>query len=373
MRKFKNSAFSVQLMNLQDLIKVETADTYLDHAFRAATDRAVIMRAKKDEKTRMDNLQKSKTIEKIKVRTVTVTLTRALHKILLSFPNFSELPRFYQEMVRLRLDFDEFKRNLGAVQWMHDKANELQMDYAKKIDGSRAIADINNHRRAFYGRIASFLKQIDPQLKVLDEMRRTLKEFPAIKTSIPTACLFGFPNVGKSTLLAKLTTAKPEIKAYPFTTKNLNIGYLKELGKKIQIIDAPGTLDRFEKMNDIEKQAYLAVKHCADIVVYVFDPTDEVPEEKQVQLLENVKKYCPEIVVYVSKTDIADAKTVKKVAALAKKQGAKEVFIDVEKLKQRLIRLPPKETMPVMKKTADDDSDEGDAPDDDTKNYNKEE
>lgn len=368
-------------MNLQDLIKVETAATYLDHAFRAATDRAVIMRAKKDAKTRMDNLQKSKTIERIKIRTVTVTLTRALKKILLSFPNFSELPRFYQELIRLRLDFGEFKRNLGAVQWMHDKANELQMDYAKKIDGSRAILDINNHRRAFYGRMASFLKQIDPQLKVLEEMRRTLKEFPAVKTSIPTACLFGFPNVGKSTLLAKLTTAKPEIKAYPFTTKNLNIGYLIEPGKKIQIIDAPGTLDRFEKMNDIEKQAYLAVKHCADLIVFVFDPTDEVPEEKQVQLLENVKKYCPEIVVYLSKTDVADEKTVKKCVAHAKKQGAKEVFTDVEKLKQRLIRLPPKETMPTMKKAADEDSetdsdgsdeDDGDTEGEDNKNYNKE-
>lgn len=366
-------------MNLQDLVNVETAATYIDHAFRAATDRAVIMRAKKDAKTRMDNLQKSRTIEKIKVKTVTANLTRALHKILLSFPNFSELPRFYQELVRLRLDFGEFKHCLGAVQWMHDKANELQMDYAKKIDGSRAIVDINNHRRAFYGRIASFLKQIDPQLKTLEEMRRMLKEFPTIKTSLPTACLFGFPNVGKSTLLAKLTTAKPEIKAYPFTTKNINTGYLKEPGKKIQIIDAPGTLDRFEKMNDIEKQAYLAVKHCADIVVYVFDPTDEVPEEKQLQLLENVKKYCPEVVVYISKTDIADKKLVAHVLIAAKKEKIKEIFTDAEELKQRLLLLPPKETMLTMKKKAEDeggeeesDEEEDDGDDHPSKNYNKE-
>ena len=364
-------------MNLQDLVKVETADTYLDHAFRAAKEKAEALREKKDP-VRIDKLQKSKTIEKYKLNVVAQVLSRAMEKILRAIPNFSELPRFYQELIRLRLDFHEFKRNLGAVQWMMEKSKSVQKEYANKIYGARTFEDINNHRRAFYGRIASFLKQIDPQLKSLDEMRRTLKEFPAIKTSLPTACLFGFPNVGKSTLLAKLTTAKPEIKAYPFTTKNLNIGYLKEPGKKIQIIDAPGTLDRFEKMNDIEKQAYLAVKHCADIVVYVFDPTDEVPEEKQTQLLENVKKYCQEIVMYVSKTDVADEKRVKKIKAAAKKQGAKEIFTDVEKLKQRLLKMPPKETMPVEKKEvvadsgekgSDDDAETGS---DDDKNYNKE-
>ncbi|MDO8642047.1 MAG: GTPase [Candidatus Woesearchaeota archaeon] len=368
-------------MNMQELLKVETADTYLDHAFHAATERAGIMRTKKDEKTRMDNLQKSRTIEKIKVKTVTANLTRALHKILSSFPNFSELPRFYQELVRLRLDFHEFKHSLGAVQWMHDKANELQRDYSNKIDAARTIADINNHRRAFYGRIASFLKQVDPQFKLLDDMRKILKEFPTIKTSMPTACLFGFPNVGKSTLLAKLTTAKPEIKAYPFTTKNINTGYLKEPGIKIQIIDAPGTLDRFEKMNDIEKQAYLAVKHCADLVVYVFDPTDEVPEEDQLKLLETVKKYCKEIVVYISKTDIADKKVVDKTIAAVKKEKIKELFTDIEELKKRLLLLPPKEKMPVEKKEyervshddGDEEDDEDDGDDHPSNKYNKEE
>ena len=37
--------------------------------------------------------------------------------------------------------------------------------------------------------------------------------------------LFGFPNVGKSTLLSKLTPSKPKIANYSFTTKRINMGY----------------------------------------------------------------------------------------------------------------------------------------------------
>jgi GTPase len=54
--------------------------------------------------------------------------------------------------------------------------------------------------------------------------------------------LVGLPNAGKSTLLSVLTSAKPEIAAYPFTTKIPNLGVVKFFERDIVIADIPGII-----------------------------------------------------------------------------------------------------------------------------------
>jgi nucleolar GTP-binding protein len=125
-----------------------------------------------------------------------------------------------------------------------------------------------------------------------------------VKTDTYTVCISGFPNVGKSTLLSKMTTASPEIGSYAFTTKSLNIGYFDARFEKVQVIDSPGTLARFEKMNNIERQAFLAIKYVADIVVFVFDLTEPYPLEDQLRLYEGVVDAGKFVIVYFSKSDI---------------------------------------------------------------------
>jgi GTP-binding protein len=56
--------------------------------------------------------------------------------------------------------------------------------------------------------------------------------------------LVGLPNAGKSTLLARLTRAKPKIAAYPFTTLDPQLGLLELPGfRRIVIADIPGLID----------------------------------------------------------------------------------------------------------------------------------
>jgi GTP-binding protein len=55
--------------------------------------------------------------------------------------------------------------------------------------------------------------------------------------------LIGLPNVGKSTLLAKLTSAHPKIGNYPFTTLEPNLGVLSYKGKEIVVADIPGLIE----------------------------------------------------------------------------------------------------------------------------------
>lgn len=56
--------------------------------------------------------------------------------------------------------------------------------------------------------------------------------------------LIGYPNVGKSTLLAKITSAKPKIASYPFTTLAPNLGVLEKEGERLFIVaDIPGLIE----------------------------------------------------------------------------------------------------------------------------------
>lgn len=57
----------------------------------------------------------------------------------------------------------------------------------------------------------------------------------------------GLPNAGKSTLLSVLTSARPEIAAYPFTTKIPNLGVIKYHDKDLVIADIPGIIRNASK------------------------------------------------------------------------------------------------------------------------------
>jgi len=133
-------------------------------------------------------------------------------------------------------------------------------------------------QQEIYGRISSVVKQINKELLFLAEAQNILKKFPEVH-DIPTIVIAGYPNVGKSSLLRCLSSAKPQIAQYPFTTKAIHVGHIevkdKYISKRFQIIDTPGLLDRpISKKNDIEKQAIAAIKHLADIIVFILDPSE---------------------------------------------------------------------------------------------------
>ncbi|MFH1439027.1 MAG: GTPase [Candidatus Woesearchaeota archaeon] len=293
-------------MNFQKLLVVETSDKYLDFAFSSGKKKAEEL---KDIKAN-SKIDKSKKIESERITNVRNTLNSHLKNILRSFPQFEDLPDFYRELVKLTIDYKALMKSLGGVSWALRKIDFFYIDYNKKILKTQEIGKINIFRREFYGRISSVMRQIKKELLFLEESRKIMKGFPAIKTSLKTVCIFGFPNVGKSTLLWKITGATPEIKNYAFTTKKLNLGTLNidNAGRKIQFIDTPGTLNRFNMMNIIEQQAYLALKYCCDAIIYIFDLTESYPLGKQYALFDSLLKFHSDkpVFIYLSKTDLIE-------------------------------------------------------------------
>ncbi|MFH1505563.1 MAG: GTPase [archaeon] len=315
-------------MNFQDLKNVETSQFYLDVAFNKASKKASLMRSKK-----INNmLTKSRRIEEARISSVRDTIITALNRIITSFPNLDNLPEFYEELVKVTLDYEKVKKALASINWARTKVNELSGVYFRKMRTVKERSDASAVRMQYYGRISSVLARIDKHLKLLEGARKAMKDYPAIKTSLFTVAIAGFPNVGKSTLLSKLTTSTPEIKNYAFTTKKLNVGYLVDGAVKVQFVDTPGTLNRFDKMNQIEKQAFLAMKYVADMVVFVFDLTETYPVDNQEKLLERLKEFDKEIILYLSKTDLLDDKTIKEFKVKYK------VAASIEGLKENIIK-----------------------------------
>lgn len=314
-------------MNFQNLKVIEDADHYLDVSFRKAKKSADLMREKIVSKNR---LHKSKELELHRIGTVRNTLAHNLENILKSFPSIDQLPVFYLELIKSAIDYRDLKKSLGALNWAVKRISSLFSHYQTKIKRTKDLTAVNSYRREFYGRVSSVMKQIKTELKFLEQSRKIMRDFPTIKTSVFTAAIAGFPNVGKTTLLYKLSGSRPEIKSYAFTTKSLNVAYLRDKKRKIQLVDTPGTLNRFDKMNKIEQQAYLAIKHCADLVVYVFDPTESYPMEDQEKLYRTLCRAGKDVYVYVSKSDIADA------SGLATRYSA---YTDPKALKKVLLKL----------------------------------
>jgi len=289
-------------MNFQTLTKIETAKTYIDIAFKQAKKKASVIREEKY----TSRIAKSRAIESAKMQAITSALTKLLSLIIKSYPSLDSLTDFYRAMIKSQMDYGELKKALAGVNWVINHLQTFTREYRKKMYGAQSISLMNKVRKEFMGRTASLLKQIGPQLDLLENGRRVMKTFPAIKENIFTVALYGFPNVGKSTLLAKLTPSKPKIREYPFTTKTLNVGYIGAPYRKVQLIDTPGTLNRENKMNAIEKQAYLALKYNANLVVVVIDVTGN--KKQQLAILKKVEETKKKTVVYLSKTDLADAK-----------------------------------------------------------------
>jgi nucleolar GTP-binding protein len=314
-------------MNFEKLPSVETAQFFIDGAFKsgARITNNLFETAKSRSPRNMNRFESER------ILAMCDFVESHFKNIIASYPNFDNLPEIYTQLVKLQLDMAAIKKHLGAVNWCKDQIHTLGKDHAKRMLKARNKETVAAIKNAFFGRFSSLIKQIKDDLPPLEAARRIMKKFPDVKTDCPTVCIAGFPSVGKSTILSKITTAKPEIASWDFTTKRLNIGYFTYRLQQIQLIDTPGTLHR-ERMNDIEKQAHLAMKYLAELIIFVFDPTSKYDEATQLKLLDSVRDYDKEYLIYISKTDLIDDETLKSV--LKRFPGA---ITDTTALKQAIV------------------------------------
>ena len=247
-----------------------------------------------------------------RTETFITDLTSRLESYVKNFPSIDNLPLFYQEIIDIKIDTDKLKKSLGAIDWARKTVLMVYSTQSSALAKTGNVEFLKQKQKEIYGRVSSIVKQVDKHLVFLSSAQKMLRTFPDIE-DVPTVVIAGYPNVGKSSLIRRLSAAKPEIAQYPFTTKQIYVGHIVHTvhyeKKQYQIIDTPGLLDRpLSKRNDIEKQAIAALRHLADLVVFLFDPseTSGYRMSDQRMMLENIKKLFPDVpfIIVENKVDI---------------------------------------------------------------------
>jgi len=211
-----------------------------------------------------------------RIQSIYDTISSKLDSIVKSFPSVEKLDPLYRELLEIMGGIDEVKHSLGALSWASRTMKRLLRTYSSLIRREEDPERIAELRREFLGRTVSILRRISKEVDFLRELIPKLKDLPDLDTTSPTVIIAGMPNTGKSTLLSKLTTKRPEIAPYPFTTKGLIIGHgaIPSVGR-VQFVDTPGLLDRpLAERNRMELQAIAALRHLRGPVLYLFDPTE---------------------------------------------------------------------------------------------------
>ena len=124
--------------------------------------------------------------------------------------------------------------------------------------------------------------------------------------------LIGFPNVGKSTLLSRVTNAKPKIANYHFTTLNPNLGVVDlPNGKGFVIADIPGLIEGASEGLGLGHEFLRHIERTR-MMIHVVDAAGTEgrdPVEDIYKINEELKAYNPEIaarpqVIAANKTDV---------------------------------------------------------------------
>ena len=69
------------------------------------------------------------------------------------------------------------------------------------------------------------MKKQQASLTYLEQVRQHLARLPSIDPNTRTIIVCGYPNVGKSSFLNKITRAHVDVQPYAFTTKSLFVGH----------------------------------------------------------------------------------------------------------------------------------------------------
>ncbi|KKA18748.1 GTP binding protein (Gtp1) [Rasamsonia emersonii CBS 393.64] len=96
--------------------------------------------------------------------------------------------------------------------------------------------------------------------------------FDVSKSGDARVALVGFPSVGKSTFLSKITKTKSEVASYAFTTLTAIPGVLEYGGAEIQILDLPGIIEGAAEGKGRGRQVISAAK-TSDLILMVLDAT----------------------------------------------------------------------------------------------------
>lgn len=123
--------------------------------------------------------------------------------------------------------------------------------------------------------------------------------------------LVGFPNAGKSTLLSVLTSAKPKIADYPFTTLKPNLGIVAYRDfQSFVIADIPGIIEGAAEGKGLGHYFLRHIERNSTLLFLIPADTEDIKKEYDI-LIDELRRYNPEMLdkdrlIVISKCDMLD-------------------------------------------------------------------
>jgi len=327
--------------------QVEKENFYIDRAMKSMQDFAQkerdnienrykrvlsTIRKGKDE----NNINKRKDLELEKIRHLNTKINESLRKLMRNYPNFLKIDDIYVKLINTsECPVPKIKQALADLKWICDAADDFTQKTEFKIKRAKSQDTIGFLMKKHLGKVNSLFSKSKKAFIDLDTARKFMNKLPTFE-DLHTISIAGFPNVGKSTLMKKISGSNVEIQNYPFTTKGLMFSYLDYKGTKaVQLIDTPGLLNR-EKNNEIEERAKIVLTDYCNSIVFVIDFTENCGYnvENQIKLLKKLVYSNKPIVLYFSKTDIYNEEDEEKKLEAMTKIRKFQSFSDSDALKE---------------------------------------
>ncbi|KAH1114508.1 hypothetical protein J1N35_007886 [Gossypium stocksii] len=195
-----------------------------------------------------------------------------LSTIIDEFPRLDDIHPFYGDLLHVLYNKDHYKLALGQINTARNLISKIAKDYVKLLKYGDSLYRCKSLKVAALGRMCTVIKRIGPSLAYLEQIRQHMARLPSIDPNTRTMLICGYPNVGKSSFMNKITRADVDVQPYAFTTKSLFVGHTDYKYLRYQVIDTPGILDRpFEDRNIIEMCSITALAHLRAAVLFFLD------------------------------------------------------------------------------------------------------
>lgn len=159
--------------------------------------------------------------------------------------------------------------------------------------------------------------------------------------------LIGLPNAGKSTLLSVLTSARPKIADYPFTTLEPNLGVMSFKGKNLVLADIPGLIEGASHGKGLGISFLRHIERC-QLLIHVLEPADEIVKNYET-VRNELQSYKSDLtnkkeIVVLNKIDLLTSAKLKKTLTLLKKIEVPVIAVsaattkDLDQLKKAAIK-----------------------------------
>jgi nucleolar GTP-binding protein len=292
-----------------------------------------------------DRLDRARRRALLKIVRSTATVERQLRLRLARFQEGALTP-LDLTLLADRFGADALRRALTRVHRAETRIRGLSRTSQAELRRASSEEGFGAVVRGCYGRVASFLREVDPDLEALERFRYFLDDRPRLAADRPTLVVAGFPNVGKSSLVERLSSAHPRIADYPFTTLAIAVGHADLGFDRMQVVDTPGVLGRGGRANPAETEALATVRHAAHVILFVLDPTEACgySREDQEKLLTRWREEFPTVplIEVETKADLPHPPSGRLAVSAVTGEGLPELRRRIERaMREVALRLSP--------------------------------